>query len=254
MSDDINQTGGEPFEIPATPRTAMEMASEFNWISLSAAVKFLDRFKKVLEPEAPLDALLSALRSGLVSAQCEASRTMEGSPNIKIHTARDLAPRDWSEATNLNIWDNAINLRDGTPASGIEISKYGLYHWLSQRGSDKSQWIFADFGDFAEECGIELISSDIGQIVAIEIPPVPKNKGGRPFTYNWSPILIRYLVDALYSGTLTLSTSKNEIGRQISAAAQAASPLKFPDWELARDHWASQIQDALKASDAKLGG
>lgn len=189
-----------------------------------------------------------------MSARCDDARPMEGCPHLKISTIRDLSPREWSEATNLNTWDNAINLCDGTPANSIEICKYELYNWLSERDTYAHEWPFADFESFAEENGLKLISSDNGQILAVERSPQPKNKGGRPFTYKWPPILIRYLVDALYSGSLTLSTSKNEIGRQISATAEAASPLNFPDWELARDHWAQQIQDALKASDAKLGG
>lgn len=48
MSEAIDQASDEPFKIPGTPVTITELGSEFNWISLSATVKFLKGSKRSL--------------------------------------------------------------------------------------------------------------------------------------------------------------------------------------------------------------
>jgi len=166
------------------------------WIRLSTAHRFLDRFKKVLAPQEPWDALLSALRSGLLSARCDDVEPMAGRPGVLLHSTRSLDAQDWAEATQLNPWDNAINLRSGAVASDIKVSKFELYHWLLVRSDADPEWWFEDFKAFADDNGYTLASDSEGDVAKIVPPIPPKNKGGRLSKYKWDQILIEYLVPA----------------------------------------------------------
>lgn len=245
--DEMAPTGRhEVVDIPGSDHDLSEMSA---WISLSTAHRFLGRFTAVLAPQEPWDALLSALRSGLVSAQCDASEPMAGHPGLQLRGTRSLAAREWAEATCLNLWDNAINLRSGAVATDIEVSKFALYNWLLVRSDADPDWWFEDFKAFADDNDYTLASDSEGDVAKIEPPTPPKNKGGRPSKYKWEQILIDYLVPAIYLGSITKDTTLNELGRQISDSAASGSPDQFPDSDYAEERFAAPILAALIRAD-----
>ena len=245
--DEMAPTGEQDaFDIPESDQDLSQMSA---WIGLSTAHRFLGRFTAVLAPQEPWDALLSALRSGLLSAQCDDSEPMAGHPSAHLHATRSLGAREWAEATQLNLWDNAINLRSGAVAKDIEVSKYRLYDWLLARPDADPDWWFEDFKAFADDNGYTLTSDTDGDVAKIESPTPPKNKGGRPSKYKWEQILIEYLVPAIYLGSITKNTTLNELGRQISDSAASVSPDQFPDAEYAEERFAAPILAALIKAD-----
>lgn len=252
MSEAIGQAGEESFEIPSTPRTADE--HEIGWIELSTAVRFLGRFKTVLQPQEPQEALLSALRSGLVSARCDNTRPLEQNPRLKVGSSRNMAPREWAEATQFNIWDNAINLHDGGPATDIEVSKYEIYHWLSLRGSHEPDWLFSDFQSFALEAELTIVVADDGAVTALKPKRQGQSRGGRKPDPAWPNVLIYFMAHALIGApTLNPTTSKDDVVRQILDSAAK----HFPDFSKSVDRieraYASTILAAVASAYEQKG-
>jgi len=233
------------------PDSSEDLAAMFKWLSLSAAHKFLGRFKTLLEPQEPLEALLSALRSGLVSAQCDDSVPLAKHPGLKMHGMRKLAPREWAEATQLNLWDNAINLRDGSLATDIEVSKYELYNWLSQRTLSEPDFAFDDFEAFAKESGIVVEVSKDGGVKSVTQKRTRQSRGGPKLDASWPDVLIYFMAHALIGApSVVPTTSKKEISRQILASAAT----HFPDFEKSLDHvrraYATTVQEAVASAYA----
>ena len=244
---DSSQTSDDPFHIPGD-RTDEPGLGDHLWVKLSEALRFLGRFKKVLEPQDPQEALLSALRSGLVTSQCEVLQRIDHA--LTISNTRDLAAAEWAEVIHLNFWDDAINLRDGTPVKQIEVSKYGLYDWLSNRGHDDPDYLFSDFNEFAEENGFALTSSAHGQVTAIELTPMRKNKGGRPFKYDWASAYLKVLIRNMYvEGRLTGRSREVEVISMLRSAFAASGIEDGPQDSVLKDH-AILILAELRAADA----
>ena len=257
MAEASDEPQHDDFAAPSAPRSREDLAGEFDRIELSAACRFLSRFKEVLKPEEPLEALLSALRSGLISANCEELTPIEGKPGCMIAGQRRLSPRDWVGMTSLNLWDDAINLYNGSPATNIDISKFELYHWITNRAHKQASIpdrIFADFGEFCAESLIKISESADGAVTEIKQPDKLKNRGGGQYQYKWPIILIDFLVPALYKGDITIKSSKNEIGRQIAKIGAKHNGGVDLDPEYCEKQYSKAILDALAAADRDLAG
>jgi|GEM_PF-4087512 hypothetical protein len=241
------EDGDAPLDAPEDSDDDLDLGED-TWILLSDALRFLSHFGKDLEPQAPQDALLSALRSGSVTSQCEVLQPTDDDPSLAVVSARRLRATDWAEAMHLNLWDNSINSPEGSPIQGIVINQYDLFKWITERKNIYSEDIISEYKyskiHFEEICKTLPHSLNSGEDI-----PRTKNKGGRPIKYDWSGAYLKVLVRHLYvEGRLSARSSQAEVITMLRDAFATGDPDAGPQESVLKTH-ARRILAALKAAD-----
>lgn len=250
----IADLNADPF-FDAIRKAQPDEAMTGRWMWLKNGLDLLERRPDACRGDTPKAALLSGLQSCSIRSAHGLSVAFEAStdpdlPSVReIITYRLLDPREWVRFSACNMRDNSINLTDGTPMTQIIISRDDFREWAKDREEPYEE----DDGVDHDPSSFDTTHESFIQkkVFAIKISKatiaIAKSRGGRPPVYNWSAVLVSFLVDALYRDTKIDSLSSPA---QIAEAIHEAfgDPQSAPGTTSVKEY-AAKIKAALVEKD-----